>query len=169
MKKLLLSFLLLSFGFAVMAQEPKPTKEQTIQYITNNLQDYKWDNQYEQSGYEIHVIHSIKEITFKDDNLYVKTYHYLSMTNRPNTEYLEEYYINLKEIEKVIKTKSEKGGCSLSLSSVNSNKTIKYIKSIISPTTTSDNLNLTEAQICCPDDYKLVHALNHLRKLCGAQ
>lgn len=168
MKKILLSFLLLFLAFVAQAQDTKPTKEQTIEYIINKLQDYGWDNEYDQSGYFIHVKHSIKEITFKDNNLYVKTYHYGSMTDRATSEYLQEYYINLKEVEKVVQTKSEKGGWFLSLSSVNSKKNIKYIKTNVSPTTTTDNQNVSEVSIPSPDDDKLVKAFNHLRKLCGA-
>lgn len=168
MKKLLLSFLFIANCSLANAQEAKPTKEQTVEYIINTLKNYERNNEDERAGVFVFVKYSIKEITFSADKLYVKMYDYLSITDGKTNEYLEEVYIDLKDIEQIKQRKNRYGDCLIDLISVNSKKTIKSIRNNIRPTTNTDNQNVSTITIGVPCDEKLVQAFNHLRKFCGA-
>lgn len=164
MKKLLLSFLLLSFAFSVQAQNTKPTKEQTIEYILNTLKDYSSDFNMSTTGSNP-CTQTITDIFFND---YLLTVKYSLVYHEMKVSHSGQILINLKEMERIVLDNSSNVFW-LFFYSYNSKKLIKSDNtSVIDGNKKFETAYHVKYSIPAPNDEKLVKAFNHLRKLCGA-
>lgn len=176
MKKLLLSFLFIAAAFTTQAQEAKPTKEQTVDYLTNVLNNYSIEGERE-SGPTTRKI-KIDKIQFTDCGMNISIYS--KSTFGPDyVEKLTSYAVNLKDVES-LEISAEKYGNStfyyLSFKCYNNKKLIN--SSIESEKIGGNSYNPSEQKqeklsllsIIIPVDSeeKIIQALNHHRKLCGA-
>jgi len=166
MKKIVLTLIISFLTFFANAQSAKPTKEQTIEYISNTLKDYgsHWVSEDGSSGTK-----EIVDIDFSGFVLTV-TINYFYKYFDQDKKFYSEYSINLNEIEKVEIREERRGVYMLDLYSFNSKKLFKN-------KTNSDYEGIKQPEsidyksiisIPAPNDEKLVQAFNHLRKLCGA-
>lgn len=167
MRKVLLSFLLISLLFKSQAQDAKPTKQQTIEYLTNTLKGFTsnfiWSDQE-----EITENDTITSIGFRDCNTIIK---YKSIDPIGSKKYLT-YNINLKELDdiKIERIESGKKYYQLHFISYNSQKLIKENYQFFSGLELIKDTEMYKSAVTipAPNDEKLVKAFNHLRKLCGA-
>ncbi len=181
MKKILLSFLLLSLVFIVQAQDAKPTKEQTINYLKQNLinkkihhllsydrPSTKWDAIY--TNYKI-VNVDITECTMKIS--YTKQR--LEESNYSETEDYEieetNFHIDFSKVASVLATGEMttfgerirvEGMYFLVFTEQQSDGTQKKFQL---PFLSVPSQEYGKYKI---DDDQIFRAFNHLRKLCGA-
>ena len=163
MKRLLLPILFLAFAFIAQGQNGKPTKEETAEYIVNTLKEYIHDFRYDEGG---NGYYENQSLTFDNFILTLKfKMQYLSADVR----HLQQFIINLKEIEKIELISSSQ--CNfLVFTSYNSKKLIHCNTTSTHDGFTKDEKKEVRSQVsfASPDDEKLVKAFNYLRKLCGA-
>lgn len=151
------------------AQDKKPTKEETIEFLTNTLNQLNYDQ-----GSKNGVIDKgiVKLVKFSDCKLYIE---YYTRTNwKPlaptNIEIYEKITIPIDKIEKINNDFSN----TLNFHSYNNSDVIvldKMYKDIEKNTIENkSSLQKTYSFIYENEDVlkKLIKAFNHLRKLCGA-
>lgn len=175
MKKPLLLFLFITAAFIVQAQDAKPTKEQTQEYILNVLKDFTETIGTKPSeNVEFIMKNEIKEISFKDCFLAVKIRHYEDRYYKGKkdgfNEDIEEFQINLKDIESVYLQNYPETKSYLVFACFNASSLIPFKTKSDNETHTGkeDSGKWAFGSIKAPNDEKLVQAFNHLRKLCGA-
>lgn len=176
MKKILLSVLSICFCVAGIAQDSKPTKEQTIEYIINTLK-----------GYSIHKDFPIKDNTSFSDEIEIEEINFNNCTLTIKIRIYEKrfyesaydgfndsknvFQLNLKDIEKVAFADQEIFKWQIIFYSFNAKKLFKNDFTYANEKGRKEN-NTSMVSTCyipVPKDEKLVQAFNHLRKLCGAQ
>jgi hypothetical protein len=163
MKKLLFLVLFVGATYFLMAQDKKPTKEQTIEYITNVLKDYHSDFSRGDGGYGTY---KITAINFKEDNLTLKVD---ILYGSSDVKHYLEYVVDIKDVESV-SIKNSSGMYFLNFNSFNAKKLIKSTATSIydGKQKPPEQSFSAEIAIPSPNDEKLLKAFNHLRKLCGA-
>lgn len=167
MKKILLSILLLSFGFAVMAQDAKPTKDQTIEYLVNFLNHYESDKKVTLPGQvEAHYIHKLNSFSIKDCQVSLQAFYYhTSNMSDKITQRTTEFSFNLTDVEKVDLSSTKLGDHIFYFIKITAhNKKKNFSSKEVGQTETyTDSISFS-----IPNDEKIIQAFNHLRKLCGA-
>lgn len=156
--------MLLTISFTVQSQTAKPTKEQTMEYITNTLKDY-WEIFRYQEG-KTTGVQSITDISFSNCTLSVKVLMKYSSTEWNVTK---EYLFDLKNIESIESYKQE-DFLAIIFKSYNAKKLIKIDEVDIYNGTKKETKEFTNRAIIPGPtfDEKIFKAFNHLRKLCGA-
>ncbi len=176
MKKLLLSFLLIAAALVTQAQGAKPTKEQTIEYILNTLENHNVSIDFPKSsdGTQFNDKIKVEDIAFDDCVVTLKEIHYekryFNGAYNGFNDYNNVYNINLKDIEKVELTNDNVFKWRITFYCFNGKKLIKndyeYTNEENKKETTSSSIS--SCTVTAPRDDKLVQAFNHLRKLWGA-
>ncbi len=163
MKTLFLILFFAAGSITVSAQAGKATKEQTIEYILNVLQDYTSNFSHEDGGYGTY---KYENINFDDNILTIKVI--MAYVSFDITHHIT-CIVNLKEIEKISILASSKMHF-LNFHSVNAKKLIKKTSISYKGGTAEQNEEEQSSEILLPspNNQKLVDAFNHLRKLCGA-
>jgi hypothetical protein len=176
MKRFLLLFLFIANCSFANAQEAKPTKEQTVDYLTNVLNNYSIEGERE-SGPTTRKI-KIDEIRFNDCGLNITIYS--KSTFGPDyVEKLTSYAVNLKDIEALEISAGKYGNSTFYYLNFKCYNSKKLINSSIESEKIGGNSHkpseqkqekLSSLSIIIPVDSeeKLLQAFNHLRKLCGA-
>jgi len=159
MKRILLIFLIFAGTITAHAQDAKPTKEQTIQYLKNLL---------ENSGYTEYnnCRHSTEALTFSGCTLIIET-----LTNCHDGKYQNKtvYTVDFSQIEKV----DGEGSVTKDFIRLTAKTNSKIIPKKYSRQSGSDehivsNSLESEARIVVMfEKEKVTQAFNHLRKLCG--
>ncbi len=163
MKIIFLTILFICLINTGKGQNAKPTKEETAEYIVNTLKEYKHDFRYDEGG---NGYYENQNLTF---NNFILTLKFKMQYLSADATHLQEFIINLKEIEKVEIVSSSQ--CNfLVFTSYNSKKIIRC-----NSISTYDGIKRDEEKevrsqvyVVSPKDEKLVKAFNHLRILCGA-
>ncbi|WBV60834.1 hypothetical protein PFY12_01635 [Chryseobacterium camelliae] len=165
MKKIITICLLITTTVAVNAQEGKPTKEQTIEYIKNFFQNHS-TQKYTKSG---RLIVGTKDYSCEINNTTV-TIKYKSWASA--TTYEDSFIqFDLKEIEKIGTGGARfSDGCSHSITfqAYNNNKTISTENG---KTEKDEILIYATGVLDCDSDVsheKIYKAFQHLSKLCGS-
>ncbi|MDM1297181.1 hypothetical protein HXZ94_01490 [Empedobacter falsenii] len=166
MKKLITLFAIL-LGL-VNAQEKKPTKEETIEYINNKLSQIIYYKEEEDSSSKTYMTKSY--ISSEVENCIIKiTYSWernIVFSNSLNNQYGKrkgQIKIPLNKIEKIVKSYG------LTFYVYQNAKSISYVfgdeeKSLDK----TENLSQISMEMNESDAEELLKAFNHLRKLCGA-
>lgn len=176
MKKFLISTLLLSLSFLTQAQDAKPTKEQTIEYIINTLKGITVGG--EKPGYgsapDFDLKKTVEDITITECKLKIKMHHYFA-SDEKRDDYTSEYEINLQDVESLELVETGRlGGTDIKFKSKN-NSELFFNKTIVKKTMSGYNTqnfegkrSLAQIYVREEDKIKVRQAFNHLRKLCGA-
>ncbi|HEY8659331.1 MAG TPA: hypothetical protein VIL78_09855 [Hanamia sp.] len=168
MKKILLSFLLVVFVFMAHAQDAKPTKEQTVNYIINSLKEYQVTKIINAGGDPNTTLYwDVKDISINDCVLLFKMSDVLKIPSAPRYGHItiSDVKLNLKDIEEVEFSANDYSMGSVILRCSNEAKSISL-------KTNKDGVNTDEMvssiAIPSPGKEKILQAFNYLRKLCGA-
>ncbi|MEI9955273.1 MAG: hypothetical protein WDM90_02970 [Ferruginibacter sp.] len=176
MKKVLLSILLLTVLLVAYAQDAKPTKEQTVEYLINVLNNYSIEGERE-SGPSTRKI-KIEKIQFNDCELNFTIYS--KSTFGPGyDEKVTFYTLNIKDIEAMESSSGKYGNSTFYYLTFNCYNNKELISSSIASQKTSGNTykpnelkqtKQSSLSIIVPvnSEEKIYKAFNYLRKLCGA-
>ena len=170
MKKLTTILLLLLMSSAVFAQNSKPTKEETVQFIKSELQDKKLIRDYFTRGpYKGDVyptttsIYSIWSNINMNDCRFKFTYHWMNTEEKNGVVVVDKKYSSVTEV-------------SIDFNRVEQITIDRYGEDIGSYIfkVKNDNGNYENKMVLIgsiesdPHSQKLSNAFQHLRKLCGA-
>ena len=167
MKKLITICLLIATVFPVKAQDAKPTKEQTIEFIKAYFTDLKidgWHNgEYNKwdDNYKVKIIGT---------NVTVEWDHY-NWTGKLDSHQL--YELDVKDISALgISVDEGNGYCQngITFYTVNKKASIKYIEGLKQSFVNHFDISIYRGKNCIEDvsQTQIYKAFNHLRKLCGA-
>ena len=177
MRKLVLVFLFLPIAFAAKAQDKKPSKEETIQFIKNFMgrrSEYVWISGYQEDKWTTYIYKTYKDVTlneciFKFSVLREgRDVSFVRNTDKRFGVREVSFEVDLSKCERIqlVEPLSHKDGSALTYSSVyffaaNGEKLFKNgIEMTDEISINIDGILNYESQI--------FKAFNHLRKLCGA-
>lgn len=165
MKNIVLTLIISFLTLIATAQEAKPTKEQTIEFIVNKLKGYNANFLNPDDEPKPYTLENA-DIIFDNYLLTIITY---EVWENQKTKRQYKYILNLKDVEKIFFEKTNDNYV-LYFSAYNSKKLIskEVNKTSKGITHTGINYQVSGFGIPAPNDEKLVQAFNHLRKLCGA-
>ncbi|HTE01014.1 MAG TPA: hypothetical protein VK668_17100 [Mucilaginibacter sp.] len=180
MKKLLLSFLLLPLIFIANAQDAKPTKEQTINYLKQNLLDKKINHlmRYTETGTKwdaVNFKYNFSEVSFNGCILTIKYSEQRVAESNYSSKEEDQPKIVILTID-LSKTESVsfssgiyKTGSSIGEYLVSLNFKEQLVNGKIREVTLPF-ISLNEASFNAYEksEDQVYKAFNHLRKLCGA-
>jgi len=170
MKKLFLSFLFLAFAFMAQAQDAKPTKQETIDFITNyivkadpSLLSYV---EAETKSYREEALFTISDFSINGSVLkfkYSRKIHYVNWASdidRYEREYTKDCEIDIAKVDFLAwipykNADASEANCSGISFHLQGDGPTTFITSIV----VIGQVN---------QDAQIYKAFNHLRKLCGA-
>ena len=167
MKKILLSFLLLSLVFIVQAQDAKPTKEQTIAYLKNvllNPNGVEWTT----SSAKLTCGENVLSISFSGCSFIIETNMWCS-NDEGKANRNTVYTIDISKIEKI-----DAEGFKAEIVRLTAQNHALVIQKKYTYTNESGEQTMKisserDVSFPCPvEKEKVMKAFNHLRKLCSA-
>ena len=177
MRKFVLAFLFLPITFAAQAQDKKPSKEETIQFIKNFIgrrSEYVWISGYQEDKWTTMIYNTYKNVALNNCILKYsvlredRTVSYVRNTDKRFTVREEPFEVDLSKCERIqlVEPLSQKDGSALTYTSVyffaaTGEKLFKSGSEMTHEISIDiDGILSNESQI--------FKAFNHLRKLCGA-
>ena len=176
MKKLLLSILFIAAAVMVQAQDAKPTKEETIEYIINYINSFNSDErsyiEEETKNLKVYFYTTYNSFTIKDCILNIDLSEYKEQIGGayPYPKRLfrsVKIKIDLSKIESIDYSRWENRDGTISGIGALYFYSANHSKSIIRNDYSNDEI-LIQIKAESGNTSQIYKAFNHLRKLCGA-